>query len=129
MASAIHKMGGDNVYTNTLGIIYTDGTVQTTASTASATGGSTIAGDDTGLTLTDPFGNAIQTGLQTGGTAGNVTIKNPAGAVIGFNETTAEIFDAASDGLELGANGQHYNLSSGDESTGLWSIITRSEEH
>lgn len=31
MPDATHKMGGDNVYTNTLGIIFTDGTVQTTA--------------------------------------------------------------------------------------------------
>jgi hypothetical protein len=37
MANATHKMGGDNVLTNTLGILFTDGTLQTTAAVAPPT--------------------------------------------------------------------------------------------
>jgi hypothetical protein len=35
MTQAIHKMGGDSVQTNTLGVLFTDGTYQSTAATPS----------------------------------------------------------------------------------------------
>jgi hypothetical protein len=49
---------------------------------------------------------------------------NASGAFIGIDETSAGITDAEDDGLQCGSNGQNYNLSNSNESSGIWNIIS-----
>jgi hypothetical protein len=118
MSQADHKMGGDNVTTNTLAILFSDGTLQTTAG-IQATGGSSIVADGTGINMNDPYGG----GLNTSSTFASFGAGGSGGGFSQFfdgTEWNTVVSDGNGNGLGLGQGfGSNYNLSNTDTSSGI----------
>jgi hypothetical protein len=112
-------MGGSNVATNTSQINFEDGTIQTSAAVGFS-GGSSIIGDATGITMSDPFGGVFtMTATQAGFTADN----SGGGFNQFFNGTVwaSAASDGNGNGLFLGPvfGGQQVNLSNSSGNAGL----------
>src|ERR1035437_755121 len=115
----LHLMGGSNVATNTSQINFEDGTIQTSAAVGFS-GGSSIIGDATGITMSDPFGGVFtMTATQAGFTADN----SGGGFNQFFNGTVwaSAASDGNGNGLFLGPvfGGQQVNLSNPSGNAGL----------
>lgn len=115
----LHLMGGSNVATNTSQINFEDGTIQTSAAVGFS-GGSSIIGDATGITMSDPFGGVFtMTATQAGFTADN----SGGGFNQFFNGTVwaSAASDGNGNGLFLGPvfGGQQVNLSNSSGNAGL----------
>ena len=115
--TAIHKMGGDSVLTNTQGVSFTDGTTQSTSATASA--GNSIVQNATGITMTDAFGNLLS---MVNGSV-NFGVVNGGGGFANFldgGNYGASIADGQGNSLLLGTPfGTNYNLSNENTSSGI----------
>lgn len=110
MPDAVHKMGGDNVLTNTLGVLFSDGTLQTTAAAGGTPsqisgGGSSVTASAAGVASVDVFGNKITTESLSGQPAIAMQLAQGAAiALVTISPTTAYVLldDGDNNGLEIG---------------------------
>jgi hypothetical protein len=104
------RMGSTSVDVSVMGIRFADGTYQTTMAVPASNAGNTIVSDDTGITITDLFGDVFQMTQDYA----FFTLDNSGGGVSVFFDGTnygASISDGNGNALLLGDGFGNFNLS------------------
>jgi len=112
--------GNQQIPLSTLnGVVFPDSTIQTSAA-ITASGGSSITANNTGISITDPFGGGLQT---TSTSAGFGADHSGGGFAQFYNGTvwTTTVADGQGNGLSLGTgiDGSNFNLSNEATSSGI----------
>jgi hypothetical protein len=112
------RMGSTSVDTSTQGIRFADGTYQTTAAVPVTSAGNTITLDNTGITMTDPFGDVFQLSQDYA----FFSLDNSGGGVSVFYDGAnygASISDGNGNALLLGDGFGNFNLSNESGHAGI----------